>query len=231
MSTYGLKVKNTANQVIIDSDEGLAHLIEVDSTTINGGNNYEVTYPTNFEFNKLVFARATSSCMLFESGNTGGDRGFYRSVPAAVVQLIRVEATTSNVSNFDSGYGLNVFDGTDEASAATLVFSTNVSSSLDIKSIGTYSAMTQNHTTNVIIDSTDPHYVLLPGSFRYYWSQTYSGPFGGASITIETNRGYKFNYTGNHLDSIDVFNKFIYNGSPAPLSYGGGAFMIVKLRS
>ena len=230
MPTYGLKVTNANNQTIIDSDEGLPHFIEVDSTTINGGNNYEVDFPTNFEFNKLIFARPTSSCDILEAGNTGGTRGFYRSVPSAVIQLIKADVTTSNVSNFADGYGLNVFDGGGVAQS-NLLFSTNTGSALDIRSVGNYSDLTQEHTINVIIDSTAPHYVLLPGSFRYYYSRTYGGPWGGSSITIETLRGYKFNYTGTHLDSIDILNKITYNGAPSPLSYGGGAYMIIKLRS
>ena len=232
MPTYGLKVLNNSNQVIIDSDEGYPHFTEVDSTTINGGTDNEVTYPTDFEFNKLVFARPTSTCRIMEAGNTGGDRGFWRSSASAVVQLLKADVTSGNVSNHDNGYGLNIFDGTGAASASTLVFSTNVGSSLDIKAIGSYNSIAPNHTiTYDAGNSTEPHYVLLPGSFRYYWSETYGGDFGGSSITQETNRGYKFNYSGNQLQSIDIMNKFIHNGTPAALFYGGGAYMIVKRRS
>lgn len=308
MTTYGLKVFNNNDQVIIDSDEGFPHFIETSSTTINGGTNTEVVYPTNFPFNELIFARPTSTCMIMEAGNEGGTissvtitsggsgyssaptvgfsggdgagaagtatisggavtgvsltnvgsgyssaptltfsggggsgaagtvaggyRAFYRSSASTVVQLLKAEVTSGNVANHNTGYGLNIFDGTGAASASTLVFSTNVSSSLDIKAIGSYNSIFPNHTiTYDAEDSTEPHYVLLPGSFRYYWTESYGGAYGGASITQETNRGYKFNYNGNQLESIDILNKFMHNGTPAALSYGGGAYMIVKRRS
>lgn len=235
MPTYGLRVTNNNEQIIIDSDEGFPHFIEVDSTTIVSGNDNEVDFPTGFEFNKLIFARPTESCMIMEAGNTGGARAFYRSVSSSPIQLIRADVTSGNVADHDDGYGLNVFDGSAAASASTLVFSTNTSSSLDIRSVGDYNDIAPNHTINVIINSTAPHYVLLPGSYTYTYNEAWSGPFGGASFYIEQQRGYQFNYTGNHLDSIDILNKIMSTGggilTTTPLGYGGGAYMIVELRS
>ena len=86
MPTYGLRVTNNNEQIIIDSDEGFPHFIEVDSTTIVSGNDNEVDFPTGFEFNKLIFARPTESCMIMEAGNTGGARAFYRSVSSSPIQ-------------------------------------------------------------------------------------------------------------------------------------------------
>jgi len=231
MPTYGFKSFNADNQVTFDSDEGHAHFIKVATTTLSSPGGAD--YPSGFEFNTLLFGRPTTTSVIGESGYSTPNRQFFTSATTPV-ELLKADISTSNVSNFATGYGLNIFDGTGTAEA-DLLFSSNTDTALDIITVGEFSSIgagSSNITSiNVPINSTAPHYVLIPGSYRYIFTTSITAPgFSGANVE-EHQRAYKFNYTSGTLNSIDILNKKIFNGVASPLSYGGASYMIVKLRS
>tara|TARA_B100000214_G_scaffold373887_1_gene355237 strand:+ start:1919 stop:2602 length:684 start_codon:yes stop_codon:yes gene_type:complete len=225
--SYGLKVFNGDGLTILDSSEGLSTFIKTNSNTIGSATSYPVNFPTGIDVTDLFFVRPTSNIFVSEFV-FGGTRKIYRSGTSAL-DWLEADNTQGNFSSgFDTGYGLNVFDGTGTA-ASDLLFSSNTAQSLDIVSVGSYSDLGSNTELQININSSTPHYVLLNGSL--FGSASITGYLGSGG-TIERKRGYEYYYSsGTNLSYIKIISTFAYPGS-AGLQPGGGqmAYMIVKLR-
>ena len=91
-----------------------------------------------------------------------------------------------------------------------------IGNSADIVSVGSFSDIGSNTCINIAINEAANYYVLMPGSLYYSYSGT----------TIKM--GYKFNYSGTTLNSIDVLRE--QNGLPYTAG-GNQAYMIVRYRS
>ena len=229
MSDYGLKVYNGSNKLILDSTEGLPTFIKVDNGTLGTVTNNLVDYPGSITIGDLFFVRLPGNGFIAENYYSGsGTRKIYTSYTSSQ-EWIKLDKTTSNVSNHTDGYGLNVFDGTG-TDASDLLFSTNTTSAIDIAAIGSWSDMEDDNLTEVVYTcpaewSQTNHYVLLNGTF--YTTGSEDTPWGPASWTVKM--GYEFNYSNNTLTNI----KMQADTSGAALSTGGvtNTYMIVRLRS
>tara|TARA_B100000927_G_C16335252_1_gene416986 strand:- start:109 stop:786 length:678 start_codon:yes stop_codon:yes gene_type:complete len=223
--SYGLKVFNGDGLTILDSSEGLSTFIKTNTGTISSGSG-TVNFPTGIDVTDLFFVRPTSNIFIAESA-ISGSRQIYRS-GTSVLDWFEADNTLGNFSSgFDTGYGLNVFDGTGTA-ASDLLFSSNTAQSLDIVAVGSYSDLGSNTELQININSSTPHYGLLNGSL--FGSGTVTGYLGGGG-TIERKRGYEYSYSGSTLSYIKIVSTFAYPGSNG-FQPGGGdmAYMIVKLR-
>ena len=101
-------------------------------------------------------------------------------------------------------------------SVQNVIFSSMIGNSADIVSVGSFSDIGSNTSINIAINEAANYYVLMPGSLYYSYSGT----------TIKM--GYKFNYSGTTLNSIDVLRE--QNGLPYTAG-GNQAYMIVRYRS
>ena len=224
MPTYGLKIYNGDNQVILDSDEGFATFIKTGGGTLGTNTGTEIDWPSGITVSDLFFIKLPGSGFVannFEASGSG-TRQVYTTYTDSQ-QWLEADRTTSNVgTGFDDGYGLNVFDGSGVAES-NLLFTTNATTALDIVTVGTYEELlTANNTIKTIsINSTEPHYVLMNGSFRLHLDIYSVGQF-------EIKNGYQFNYSGTTLTSIDIESRVV--GTNAAVG-GDTSYMIVKLRS
>jgi len=224
MPTYGLKVYNGDNQVILDSDEGFATFIKTGGGTLGTNTGNLIDWPSGITVSDLFFMRLPGSGFVSNNflADGTGTRQVYTNYTASQ-QWLEAARTTSNVSGFAGGYGLNVFDGSGVAES-NLLFTTNATTALDIVTVGTYEDLvTENNTIKTIsINSTEPHYVLINGSFRLYLDIYSVGQF-------EVRNGYQFNYSGTTLTSIDIESRLV--GTYTTPIGGDTSYMIVKLRS
>ena len=101
-------------------------------------------------------------------------------------------------------------------SVQNVIFSSMIGNSADIVSVGSFSDIGSNTSINITINEAANYYVLMPGSLYYSYSGT----------TIKM--GYKFNYSGTTLNSIDVLRE--QNGLPYTAG-GNQAYMIIRYRS
>ena len=223
---YGLEVRNNNNQIILDSSEGLPTFIKVaNGTTGTTGTNFN--FPSGITPSNLLFMHVPGTGEVSEAFRFGTDTRQIRTTYTASKDWIKVDVSTSNVSGFGSGYGLNVFDGTGVA-AADLLFSTNTASAIDIVNVGTWNDLLPS-TTERIVPITDPsskHYVLINGS---HYGIFLLGALQYAYNNLTYN-GYKFTYSGSTLDSISIISRYVtFYGTST--KGGGEAYMIVKERS
>ena len=220
---YGLQVKNSDGQIILDSSEGFSTFIKVASGAATPSSNL-FDFPSGITTSHLFFVRIPGSGVVSENFYAGsGDRQVYTTY-ASAAQWLRADKTTSNASGFDTGYGLNVFDGTGVAEA-DLLFTTTTGTALDIVAVGTYDSLLTSSFTSIryTIDSQEPHYVLVNGSMYI----SINIPFVGQLVA---QNGYEFSYTGSTLDYIDVISKVVLPGTTTPIG-GGASYMILKERS
>lgn len=225
---YGLQVHNADGQIILDSSEGLATFIKTTSGAVTPSNDL-FTYPSGITTSHLFFARIAGDGFIGEhfysvtNSSNEDDRQVFTDYSSSV-QWLKADKTTGNVSGFADAYGLNVFD--DQGVASTnLLFSSNTSTSLDIVAVGTYDSLKTNSWTSkrYLIDSTEPHYVLINGSLYLKYNVPYVG-------WLTVTNGYEFSYTGSTLDYIDILSKVVLPGWTNVLG-GGTSYMIVKERS
>jgi hypothetical protein len=226
MPTYGLKVYNGDNQVILDSDEGFATFIKTGGGTLGTNTGTLIDWPSSIYISDLFFVRLPGSGFVannFIAEYVNETRQIYTTYTASQ-QWLEAARTTSNVSGFADGYGLNVFDGSGVAES-NLLFTTNTPTALDIVEVGTYDELliANNTSKNITINSTEPHYVLMNGTFRLHLDIYAVGQF-------ELKNGYQFNYSGTTLNSIDIESKLIMPGY-TPVIGGDATYMIIKLRS
>jgi len=224
--TYGLKVFNGDGQTVIDSNDSASSLLKVASGSVSG-ENFE--YPsdadgTQVALGDLFFVRLPSSGIIAENLLVSGTRTVYSSVTGAK-NWIKASTMAGNVSSHNSGYGLNVFTSAGTA-AANLIFSSVPGDALDIVAVGQYNSISGTSIA-LSINSTAPHYVLIPGSVYYQ--------FGGggwpANYPVSILNGYTFTYSGSTLSTITVSRSITTGPTPTPLSYGGQSYMIIRLRS
>ena len=223
---YGLEVRNGDNQIILDSSEGFPTFIKTSSGT-TGTTAAEFNFPSGITPSNLLFMHLPGTGEVAEAFRFGTETRQIRSTYTASKSWIKVDVSTSNVSGFDSGYGLNVFDGTGTA-AADLLFSSNTASAIDIVNVGTWDDLKPSTTERIvdITDSTAKHYVLINGSHYGIWLIG----AGQYAYNNEGHNGYKFNYSGTTLESITIISSLL--GFYGTTTRGGGeAYMIVKERS
>lgn len=219
--SYGLKVYNGDGQTLIDSNDSGSSLVKTASGTVSGTN---FAYPTGVALGDLFFVRLASSGFVGENLYTSGTRTVYSSVSGGK-PWIKAEVMAGNVSSHDSGYGLNVFTSAGTA-AANLLFSSVPADALDLVAVGAYGDLTGT-SLEISINSTAPHYVLIPGSY-YFFVAGGSWPLT-QSITVK--KGYSFVYSGSTLTKITVDTYVNAGGGNIPLAYGDQSYMVVRYRS
>lgn len=248
---HGIKVKNQDGKVILDSSENRPILVKTRTGTASmstgsGLSLSAVTFAsltTNpaLSFNDMIFVHGTQNCFLAEDGsasNTG--RGIHAQGGGSLKWFEAKSVNASSIANHKSGYGLNVYDTSGNTAASNLLFSTQVSSSIEIVSIGNFSSIANGtgsagYVDVSITDGTVDHYILIAGTYRYYiyWAYNNNAPFLG-SMNLEVKRGYEFKYTNNVLTTIRLWSASIdYDQNPDRV-YGlpsTAAYVIVKLRS
>jgi len=221
--TYGLKVFNGDNQTVIDSRDSASSLLKVASGNVTGGN---FAYPSGVAVGDLFFVRLPSSGTIAENMLIFGNSRTVYSTVTGSKPWIKASTMAGNVSNHESGYGLNVFTSAGTA-ASNLIFSTIPGEALDVIAVGSYNSISGT-SLQVSINSTAPHYVLIPGTIYYF----YPGGSWPANFPMLVQVSYTFTYSGSTLSSISV-NKYINTGgaSNTPISYGNQSYMIIRLRS
>ena len=226
--SYGLKVFNGDGLTILDSSEGLSTFIKVDSNTISSTSSYPVNFPTGIDVTDLLFVQPEANIFVSESYYNGSQRQIYRS-GTSTLNWIQADNTQGNFSSgFDTGYGLNVFDGTGTA-ASDLLFSSNTSQSIDIVAVGAYADLGSNTELQININSNEAHYVLINGSHFGSFTAAPGSPYAQSFLY---QRGYEYYYSsGNNLSYIKIVSKTA-NPFTSGVAPGGGdmAYMIIKLR-
>ena len=232
---YGVKVTNVDGRVILDSSEDRPMLIKTrNGTTSVGTNSFaSLTSSPALSFNDLLFVRRTASGKIAEDGSVSGtSRGIYASSGGSL-QWLEVKAlSASAITGFNSGYGLNVYDGGGTA-LSNLMFTTAASNSIEVVSVGTFEMPGTTYYKDVpIVDGTAPHYILITGTWRFHL--VLPKTFVTSAINQEVFRGYEYIYTGSTLTKIRLWNASTnYRATPVS-NYGldsQTAYMIVKLRS
>ena len=232
---YGIKVLNTSNRVILDSSENSPILIKVRNGTASVGTTSFASLASSpaISFNDMIFARRTASGKIAEDGSLyGTTRGIYASSGGSL-QWLEVKAlSASAITGFNSGYGLNVYDGGGTA-LSNLMFTTAASNSIEVVSVGTFEMPGTTYYKDVpIVDGTAPHYILITGTWRFHLvlPQTFVTP----ATNQEVFRGYEYIYTGSTLTKIRLWNS-VTNNLANPISNFGFdsqvGYVIAKLRS
>tara|TARA_B100000131_G_scaffold315962_2_gene355286 strand:+ start:1344 stop:2018 length:675 start_codon:yes stop_codon:yes gene_type:complete len=223
--TYGLKVLNGNNRYLINSDENFSTIVKTSSGTVTGTS---FNYPSGVVFGDLFFVRLPSTGFVAENLFTSGTRSVYSTVSTGK-NWLKAEVMAGNVSGHTSGYGLNVFNTSGEG-ASNLLFSSVPGDSLDVVAVGTYGSIGAGVTSKTYtINSSEPHYVLIPGSYYFAWAGASSPVYVPSGVV---KKGYTFNYTSTYLNTIVIETNFSLGGaSPQSLSYGDQSYMIVRLRS
>lgn len=223
--SYGLEVFNGDGLTILNSSEGLSTLIKINSNTISSSSSYPVNFPTGIDATNLFFVQPTASIFVSEFHFNTVTRQIYRSGTSGL-DWIEAGNTQGNFSSgFDTGYGLNVFDGTGTA-AADLLFSSNTSQSIDIVAVGAYADLGANTSLQININSSTPHYVLINGSHYGFFNVVGFGSF-------ENKRGYEYTYAadGTTISNIKIIStQASYLTSGTVPAGGDMAYMIIKLR-
>lgn len=232
---YGVKVTNVDGRVILDSSENRPMLIKTrNGTTSVGTNSFaSLTSSPALSFNDLLFVRRTASGKVAEDGSLSGtSRGIYASAGGSLEWLEVKAINASGITGFNSGYGLNVFDGAGTATT-NLLFTTAAANSMEIVSIGTFEMPGSSYYKDVpIVSGTVPHFILITGTWRFHLvlSQT--------DVTSATNlevfRGYEYIYTGSTLTKIRLWNASTNNLANPVSNFGLDnqvGYVIAKLRS
>tara|TARA_Y100001938_G_scaffold150778_1_gene243400 strand:- start:8287 stop:8958 length:672 start_codon:yes stop_codon:yes gene_type:complete len=221
--TYGLVVLNGDNQTVIDSRDSASSLLKVNSGSVSGGN---FEYPSEVDVGDLFFVRLPSSGTVAENMLVFGQTRTVYSTVTGSKDWIKASTMAGNVSSHNSGYGLNVFTSAGTA-ASNLIFSSVPGDALDIVAVGSYNSISGSSVV-LSINSTAPHYVLIPGTVYY----NYPGGAWPANFPLLVNVSYDFSYSGSTLSTITV-NRYIFTGgaSNTPISYGNQSYMIIRLRS
>ena len=118
-------------------------------------------------------------------------------------------------------YGIKVLN----AAGTDIEFSSESGSALEIVAVGTYGDLGNSFSLSYTINSTTPHYVLVPGSgYNYFNIWGFTGTF---------KMGYQYNYSGSTCTSIEIHRSFTWGSGSviAGSSEGAAAYMIVKYRS
>ena len=226
--SYGLKVFNGDGQTVIDSNDSASSLLKVASGNVTGGN---FEYPSDADgtqvgIGDLFFVRLPESGTIAENMLIFGQTRTVYSTVTGAKPWLKASTMAGNVSSHNSGYGLNVFTSAGTA-AANLIFSSVPGDALDVVAVGSYNSISGTSLA-VSINSTAPHYVLIPGTIYYF----YPGGSWPANFPMLVQVSYTFTYSGSTLSSISV-NKYINTGGATntPISYGNQSYMIVRLRS
>jgi len=249
---YGIKVLNVDGRVILDSSEnkpiliktrpsgiGTANVSTSPNSNLSGGPTFAGlgNLSPALSFNDMIFVRRTASGFVSEDGGySSSGRAIYASGGGSLTWFEAKAISASSISNHDSGYGLNVYDGSGTA-AANLLFSTNAGNSLEVVAIGTFALPGSAHYIDVpIVDQTVPHYILITATFRFRYAQP--AFLGGQATDIEQFRGYEYIYSSSNLTKIRIWNAIINRGRAYQTSDSytaapdvQAAYVIVKLRS
>ena len=239
--SYGIKVINANNRVVLNSEEGSPMLVPQREGTWTSTNNRHgvgsgyvgsriITYasrasnPTLLYSDTILATRSSSGYLSHDvrSGLSGSANSGIFATPGSGKWMQVKGVNASGISNHNTGYGLNVFDGTGTA-ASDLLFSTNASSSLQIVSIGNFTPPTgsANYYKDVVINSSEEHWILL--STSAFWMQDIVLPSGGGTFR-EQLASYEYRYTGttSNLETIRIHSA-LYN-------WGGGSSNAVITR-
>ena len=226
--SYGLKVFNGDGQTVIDSNDSASSLLKVASGNVTGGN---FEYPSDADgtqvgIGDLFFVRLPESGTIAENMLIFGQTRTVYSTVTGAKPWLKASTMAGNLSSHNSGYGLNVFTSAGTA-AANLIISSVPGDALDVVAVGSYNSISGTSLA-VSINSTAPHYVLIPGTIYYF----YPGGSWPANFPMLVQVSYTFTYSGSTLSSISV-NKYINTGGATntPISYGNQSYMIVRLRS
>ena len=238
---YGIKVTNVDGRVILDSSENRPMLIKTRNGTASVGTTTFASLASSpaITFNDMLFVRRTANGVLAEDGSlTGTGRGIYASSGGSLTWLEAKAISASGITGFNSGYGLNVFDGVGTATT-NLLFTTAAANSLEVVSIGTFEMPGSTYFKDVpIVDGTVPHYVLLTGTWRFLLVLPKTQV--NSAFNQEVLRGYEYIYSGSTLTKIRLWNASIDHlptlaTPPAPPTYFGldnqVAYVIAKLRT
>ena len=234
--TYGIKITNVDNRVVLDSSENRPILIKTrNGTTSVGTNSFaSLTSSPALSFNDMIFARRTASGKIAEDGSLSGtSRGIYASSGGSLEWLEAKAINASGITGFNSGYGLNIFDGAGTATS-NLLFTTAAANSMEIVSIGTFEMPGSSYYKDVpIVAGTVPHFILITGTWRFHLVLTYE-PGITSATNLEVFRGYEYIYTGTTLTKIRLWNS-VTNNLANPISNFGFdsqvGYVIAKLRS
>ena len=255
--SYGIQIKNASDKVILDSDEGSPVLVQVRNGTFtplqnrhNVGTGYTVSQetsyaslassPTLLHSDTIIAHRNTSGYLGHDvrSGTDGINPGIFATTSAGspVVKWVQIKGiNASGLSNHNSGYGLNVFDGTGTA-VSNLLFSTNATSALQIVEVGTFDppAGAGNYYKDITINSTEEHYALI--STSAFWLQDII-LFNSGAIVKEQLACYEYIYSGTTLQTIRLHSAlYDYGGNASSVTITridnpSRIFIIFKIRS
>ena len=243
---YGIKVFNEDNRVILDSSENRPMLIKKrgGSYTPNQSENSGPTTgkkystlassPTLLSYNPIFVHRTASGYIghEFTSGGTGNveaNKNIWATTGGTVNWMEIAPTSAAGITAFNSGYGLNVFDGLG-TSTTNLLFTSAAANSLEITNVGYFNPSASALYTDIGINSTVPHYVLLNTSSRILFAGG-GGPAG--FVQQHQLECYEYIYSGSTLQTIRLHSQRInlINSSSVRLANVNRAYIIAKLRT
>ena len=219
MSDWGIRVKNADGRTILTTEDDFSTLINGASGAVTGTT---FNYPTNTSSADLFLMHLPAAGFIAHQPTFSGvTESIYSDYSSSKNWIKAVTSTTSTVTNHSSGYGLKVRN----AAGNNINFSSQTSDALEIVAVGTYGDLGNNLTLSLSVNSTTPHYVLIPGSGYY--------SFNVWGFTGTFKMGYQFNYSGATCTSIDIHRSFTWGSGSTIVgdSQGAASYMIVKYRS
>ena len=217
--SYGIRVKNADGRTILTTEDNFSTLIRGASGAVTGT---YFTYPSGTSSSNLFLVHLPASGFVAQQTTfSGATENIYSSYSGSKNWIKADSSSTSTVTNHSSGYGLKVLN----TAGNNVNFSSQTSDALDIVAVGTYGSLGNNLTLSLSVNSTVPHYVLIPGSGYY--------AFNVWSFTGTFKMGYQFNYSGSTCTSIDIHRSFNWGSGSTIVgdSQGAAAYMIVRYRS
>ncbi len=216
---YGIKVLNADNRVILNSTDGYSTLIKGASGAVTGTS---FAYPSGTSSADLFLVHLPAAGFIAQNTTfSGSSDTIYSSYSSAKNWIKALPTSSSTVSGYNSGYGIKVLN----AAGTDVEFSSESGSALEIVAVGTYGDLGNSFSLSYTINSTTPHYVLVPGSgYNYFNIWGFTGTF---------KMGYQYNYSGSTCTSIEIHRSFTWGSGSviAGTSEGAAAYMIVKYRS
>tara|TARA_B100000427_G_scaffold8259_1_gene7390 strand:- start:493 stop:1149 length:657 start_codon:yes stop_codon:yes gene_type:complete len=216
---WGMKVLNADNRVILNTTDNLSTLIRTASGAVTGTN---FAYPSGTSNADLFLVHLPAAGFVAQNATFSGSSDTIYSSYSSAKNWIKASATNSTtVSGYSSGYGIKIMN----AAGDDVTFSSETGDALEIVAVGTYGDLGNSTSLSYTINSTTPHYVLIPGSaYNYFSFWSFTGTF---------KMGYQFNYSGSTCTSIEIHRSFLW-GSGSIItgsSQGASTYMIVKYRS
>ena len=205
--------------MIINSTDGYSTLIRTASGAVSGTS---FAYPSGTSSGDLFLVHLPASGFVAQNTTfSGSSDTIYSSYSSAKNWIKAASTSTSTVSGYASGYGIRVMN----AAGNDVTFSSETGDALEIVAVGTYGDLGNSTSLSYTINSTTPHYVLIPGSaYNYFSFWSFTGTF---------KMGYQFNYSGSTCTSIEIQRSFLW-GTGSTItgsSQGASTYMIVKYRS